>query len=180
MSSELDRQALIDIFVTEASEAMAALTSALNPSDGSIPQPQQLQEQYVWAHKIRGASALYGFNGLATLGALLESTLEQASSIDDGIWPKVVGVLRGMVEAFQTQLEGIRQGEGEDTAACEHWKSEVDGLLPESSETAPPAPSSSRLSQDYLVPTIDADVLSYFSPEADEYLHAMELFLQRL
>jgi len=180
MSSELDRQALIDIFVTEASEAMAALTSALNPSDGSIPQPQQLQEQYMWAHKIRGASALYGFNGLAMLGALLESTLEQASSIDEGIWPKAVGALCGMVEAFQAQLAGIRQGGGEDTAACEHWKSEVDGFLPQSSETAPSAPLSSRMSQDYLVPTIDADVLSYFSPEADEYLHAMESFLQRL
>jgi chemosensory pili system protein ChpA (sensor histidine kinase/response regulator) len=180
MSSELDRQALIDIFVTEASEAMAALTSALNPSDGSIPQPQQLQEQYVWAHKIRGASALYGFNGLAMLGAFLETTLEQAISIEEAVWPKAVGVLRGMVEAFQVQLTGIRQGGGEDTAACEHWKSQVDGFLPQSSEAVSPEPSSSTLSQDYLVPMIDADVLSYFSPEVDEYLHAMESFLQRL
>jgi len=180
MSSELDRQALIDIFVTEASEAMAALTSALNPSDGSIPQPQQLQEQYMWAHKIRGASALYGFNGLAVLGALLESTLEQASSIDEGIWPKVVGALRGMVETFQAQLTAIRNGGNEDTAACEHWRIETDGFLPQSSEVASSAPSFGRLSQDYLVPTIDPDVLSYFSPEADEYLHAMESFLQRL
>lgn len=180
MSSELDRQALIDIFVTEASEAMAALTSALNPSDGSIPQPQQLQEQYMWAHKIRGASALYGFNGLAVLGALLESTLEQASSIDEGIWPKVVGALRGMVETFQAQLTAIRNGGNEDTAACEHWRTETDGFLPQSSEVVSAAPSFGRLSQDYLVPTIDPDVLSYFSPEADEYLHAMESFLQRL
>jgi chemosensory pili system protein ChpA (sensor histidine kinase/response regulator) len=180
MSSELDRQGLIDIFVTEASEAMAALTSALNPSDGSIPQPQQLQEQYVWAHKIRGAAALYGFNGLTMLGALLETTLEQAASIEEGAWPKAVGVLRGMVDAFQVQLAAIRQGGAEDTATCEHWKAEVDEFLPQPSEAVSTESDSIQLSQDYLVPMIDADVLSYFSPEADEYLHAMESFLQRL
>lgn len=179
MSSELDREALIDIFVTEGSEAMAALTAALNPSDGSIPQPHKLQEQYVWAHKIRGASSLYGFNGLAMLGALIENTLEQATSIDEGAWPKAVGVLRGMVEAFQHQLTAIQQGGGEDTATCEHWKSKVNEFLPQSEDVSAES-SSSPLSQDYLVPAIDADVLSYFSPEADEYIQAMESFLQRL
>ena len=180
MSSELDRQALVDIFVIEASEAMAALMSALNPSDGTIPEPTQLQEQYVWAHKIRGASALYGFNGLAILGELLESTLEQATSIDEAVWPNAVGTLRGMVEAFQDQLTAIKQGGGEDTTACERWKFEVAGFLPQSSESSSSDSASGALSQDYLLPTIDADVLSYFSPEADEYLHAMESFLQRL
>jgi chemosensory pili system protein ChpA (sensor histidine kinase/response regulator) len=179
MSSELDRLALIDIFVTEASEAMVALTSALNPSDGTIPEPQQLQEQYVWAHKIRGASSLYGFNGLATLGALLENTLEQATSIEEAVWPKAVGVLRGMVEVFQDQLTAIRQGGEEDTAACEHWKSTVSGFLPKTCESGSPETSLRTLSQDYLIPTIDADVISYFAPEADEYLQAMEAFLVR-
>jgi chemosensory pili system protein ChpA (sensor histidine kinase/response regulator) len=36
------------------------------------------------------------------------------------------------------------------------------------------------LAADYLVPTLDAEVLSYFSPEADEYLQTMESLLQRL
>ena len=56
MSSELDRQGLVDIFVTEASEAMDVLTKAFHPTDGATPTPAQLQAQYVWAHKIRGAS----------------------------------------------------------------------------------------------------------------------------
>ena len=64
MSSELDRQGLIDIFVIEASEALGVLTKAFYPPDRTtpIPTPTQLQEQYVWAHKIRGASALYGYD----------------------------------------------------------------------------------------------------------------------
>ena len=89
MSSELDRDGLVDIFVAEASEAMDILTKAFHPSDGTTPTPAQLQEQYVWAPKIRGASGLYGYEWLALLGALLESTLEEAPSIEAARWPKV-------------------------------------------------------------------------------------------
>ena len=44
MSSELDRQGLVDIFVTETSEAMAVLTKAFHPPDGATPTPTQLQD----------------------------------------------------------------------------------------------------------------------------------------
>jgi len=104
MSSELDRQGLLDIFVMEAAEALSALSSAVNPAGEALPSPQELQNQYVWAHKVRGASGIYGFSGLALLGELLETTLEQSTSIDQVLWPKTVGALRGMVEAFQSQL----------------------------------------------------------------------------
>ncbi|MCX5727794.1 MAG: Hpt domain-containing protein, partial [Nitrospirae bacterium] len=36
------------------------------------------------------------------------------------------------------------------------------------------------LAPDYLVPTLDTEVLSYFAPEADEYLKIMESLLHRL
>jgi len=67
MSSELDRQGLLDIFVMEAAEALAALSAAVNPPGDALPSPQELQNQYVWAHKVRGASGIYGFSGLALL-----------------------------------------------------------------------------------------------------------------
>ena len=177
MSSELDRQGLLDIFVMEAAEALAALSAAVNPPGDALPSPQELQNQYVWAHKVRGASGIYGFNGLSLLGELLETTLEQSTTIDPSLWLKTVGVLRGMVEAFQSQLEVVKQGGNEDPAISAHWKKEVAGLLP----TAPSsAGESEQLSPDYLVPTIDAEVLSYFAPEADEYLQTLEVLTNRL
>ncbi|MEP6934994.1 MAG: hypothetical protein ABI988_13810, partial [Nitrospirota bacterium] len=97
MSSELDREGLVEIFVIEASEAVDVLTKAFHSSDGAMLTPAELQAQYVWAHKIRGASALYGYSGLALLGALLESTLEEAPSIAAAFWPKALEILRGMV-----------------------------------------------------------------------------------
>ena len=178
MSSELDRQGLVDIFVTEASEALDVLTKAFHPSDGVAPTPAQLQAQYVWAHKIRGASGLYGYEGLALMGALLESTLEEAPSIENSLWPKALEILRGIVTSFESQLKVVAGGGAEDPSVSARWEGEVAGLFPSKSAVVPSEPT--LLAPDYLVPTLDAEVLSYFAPEADEYLQTMEALLQRL
>ena len=178
MSSELDRQGLIEIFVIEASEAVDMLTKAFHPSDGSLPTPAQLQEQYVWAHKIRGASALYGYEGLAMMGALLESTLEEGPSIEASLWSKALVILRGMVTSFGSQLKVIAQGGAEDLSVSARWKCQVAELFPPAPATVQSEPTC--LAQDYLVPTLDAEMLSYFTSEADEYLQTMESSLHRL
>ena len=178
MSSEFDRQGLIGIFVAEASEAIDMLRKALHPLDRTTPTPIQLQEQYVWAHKIRGASALYGFEGLALMATLIESILEEAQSIEDSHWPKALETLRGMVNSFQSQLEVVASGSTEDSSISARWKDEVSGLLPVLSIAV--LPETALLAPDYLVPTLDAEVLSYFVPEAQEYLEALESQLLRL
>lgn len=179
MSSELDRQSLIDIFVAEATEAMDTLTKAFAPADGMVPTPQQLQEQYVWAHKIKGAAGLYGFTGLATMGGLLESALEEACSIDQAQWSKALDVFRGIAESFRSQLKCIEKGQPEEAAESERWKSEIAALLPGTVAGNVPA-GAPQLTSDYLIPSLDAEVLSYFAPEADEYLQTMETLVDRL
>jgi len=178
MSSELDRQGLVDIFVTEASQALELLKKAFHPADGIAPTLAQLQEQYVCAHKIRGASALYGYEGLALMGALLESTLEEAPSIEASLWPKALDAIRGMVASFESQLKVVAAGGAEDPSISVRWKNEVTGLLPSLPAVVPSEPT--LLAPDYLVPPLDAEVLSYFDPEAEEYLQTMEALLQRL
>lgn len=181
MSSDLDREGLLDIFFTEAAEAVAELSTAINSDSNALPTPEDLQSQYVWAHKVRGASAIYGYQGLAALGELLEIVLEHSVEIDVLKWPKAVSVLRQMLEVFRSQLETVRRGGREDLAIVEHWRAEVDGLVPLSCSAVSVATSDSNsLSADYLVPVIDADVLSYFAPEADEYLQTVEVLANRL
>ena len=178
MSLEFDRQGLVDIFVTEASEAFDVLTKAFYPSDGTAPTPAQLQEHYVWAHKVRGASALYGYEGLALMGSLLESTLEEAPSIEASRWPYTVEVLRGMVVSFKAQLKVVADGGTEDLEVSAQWKSKVAGLFPSLPATASCEPA--LLAPDYLAPILDAEGLSFFTSEADESLHTMEAMLHRL
>ena len=178
MSSEFDRQGLVDIFVTEASEALDVLTKAFHPSDGTMPTSSQLQAQYVWAHKIRGASALYGYEGLALMGSLVESTLEEAPSIEASLWPKALEIMRGVVVSLKTQLKVVADGGTEDLEVSAQWKSEVAGLFPSLPVATPSEPA--VLAPDYLAPTLDAEGLSYFTSEADEYLQSMESLLHRL
>jgi chemosensory pili system protein ChpA (sensor histidine kinase/response regulator) len=178
MSSELDRQSLVHIFVIEASEAMGVLRKAFHPSDGSEPTPAQLQEQYVWAHKVRGASALYGYEGLALMGGLLESTLEDAPFIEASLWPKALEVLRGLVTSFESQLKVVAIGGAEDLSISAQWKIEVAAFFPSLPAALPSQPT--VLAPDYLLPPLDEEVLSYFVPESHEFLESMESMLQRL
>ena len=178
MSSEFDRQGLVGIFVTEASEALDVLTKAFHPSDGTMPTSSQLQAQYVWAHKIRGASALYGYQGLALMGSLVESTLEEAPSIEASLWPKALEIMRGVVISLRAQLNVVADGGTEDLEVSAQWKSEVAGLFPSLPVATPSEPA--VLAPDYLAPTLDAEGLSYFTSEAAEYLHTMESLLHRL
>ncbi|MEK7800817.1 MAG: Hpt domain-containing protein, partial [Nitrospirota bacterium] len=94
MSSEFDRQNLISIFVLEASDGLDALTKALHPSDGRVPGPQELTDQYIIAHRICGAAALYGFSGVAQLAEHMETLLEQVTPTPMAQWDQAVDLMR--------------------------------------------------------------------------------------
>jgi chemosensory pili system protein ChpA (sensor histidine kinase/response regulator) len=180
MSSEFDRQNLIDIFVAEASDAMSTLTAALYPADGSVPTADQLQGQYIVAHRIRGAAALYGFNGSAQLTERLELLLEQATKIRDSDWVRAVGTMREMVQGVQSLVSAIGKGVSEDHQLVAQCLAASDGLV--SSGAADPATGreAKAVTPEYLLPAIDADVLSYFAPEALEYLDTISRLVRSL
>ena len=83
-----------------------------------------------------------------------------------------------MVTSFASQLKVVAQGGAEDLSVSVRWKGEVAGLFPLLPALVPSEPP--LLAPDYLVPTLDAEVLSYFAPEADEYLQTMDSLLHRL
>jgi chemosensory pili system protein ChpA (sensor histidine kinase/response regulator) len=112
MSSEFDQRSLVKYFVAEALEGMGVLTKALHPADDSVPTPQQLQEQYIIAHRIRGAASLYGYDGIAKLSEQMEAILEQAQPIPDADWPRAVGALRETVQGIQMIVQALSAGGG--------------------------------------------------------------------
>lgn len=180
MSSEFDQQNLVAIFVAEATDGMTALTSVLHPPDESVPTPLQLQGQYIVAHKIRGAAALYGYSAVAQLAERLEAVLEQALSVPDAEWPRAVGAMREMVQGIQSLIQSIGQGGTEDAGVVERCLASSEGLVPEASGGESSVPAESSTSPEYINPELDAEVLSYFAPEAQEYLDTIDGLVQEL
>ncbi len=183
MSSDFDRESLISIFVAEATDGITTLWTALHPAGQMIPARERLQAQHVIGHKLKGAALIYGYAGLAKLGEALETILERASAISQSDWPRVVSALRELVNLFRSQLEVIGRGGQEDIGLIEDWTRRCAGLIPSppaSGHGASAHPEAESLAPDYLVPNLDAEVLSYFTPEAQEYLEVMEGLLRRL
>lgn len=179
MSSEFNQENLVGIFVLEASDGMAVLTQALHPADESLPTPHQLHEQFIVAHRIRGAAALYGFDGIARLCERLETMLEQTANIPDAEWPRAVGAMRETVEVIQALVQEIGICGSEDRAVVERCLASSNGLVAdEPSIPALAVPPS--VSPEYIAPSIDAEVLSYFVPEVEEYLAAIDSFIEAL
>lgn len=182
MSSDFDRDQLLDIFVAEAGDDMKRFWEALHPKGKAHPEPNEVAEFHTVGHKLKGAALLYGFAGLGQLGALLEETLEHVQEIPAERWPEVLQLLRDIVASFRNQVERIGRGAGEDPSVVEDFVRRRGELVPLDSVegSADSAGSSNEVTEDYLIPELDDEVLSYFSPEAEEYLKTIQTLLQRL
>ncbi len=170
MTSEFDRDNLISIFVLEASDAMATLMNALSSPDGGIPMPEQLVGQYIVAHRVRGAAALYGYAGVARLAERLETLLEEATDTPAAEWPGRVASMRDLTKHVQLVVRSIGQGGSEDLDLIERCLEAAPRPAAESGDAVGDGTATSLLTHEYVVPALDGEILSYFAPEAEEHL----------
>ena len=186
MSNDFDRDQLVSIFVAEAADDMARLWAALHPADKTYPDPQDLEDQYAVGHKLKGAALLYGFTGLGKLGEMVEIVFEEAMMIDRSKWPGAVDLVREIVASFRAQLDTINSGGTDDYQSAIEFQHRIDAYVRPSDAPVVESDASAGdseghdLSPEYLIPQIDAEVLSYFAPEAEEYLNTIQNLLQRL
>ncbi len=180
MGAEFDRAALVSIFVAEATDGITKLWTALHPADASLPGPEAIQPHYVVAHTIKGTAAMYGFTGVASLADTLEPVLEQATRVSGTEWPDLVAMLRDAVETLRAQIEAIGRLGSEDQPAIEAWKTRYSHMKPASQAFPADSSPDEFLSAGYLNPDLDPEVISYFAPEAQEYVEAIEAALLRL
>ncbi|HJU05829.1 MAG TPA: Hpt domain-containing protein, partial [Nitrospiraceae bacterium] len=148
MSTEFDRQALVNIFVTEAADGLGKLSAVLNPRDGSSPSQDAVHAQYIVAHTLKGASSLYGFVGVAALAEVLETALECTDDQTPEQWSQRIATVRSLTDALQGQIQKIARDGNEDRDACEKWKA---GLSPTS-----PDPGSHVLTEKALPSVLES------------------------
>src|SRR5947209_13317117 len=173
MGAEFDRAALVSIFVAEATDGLTKLWTALHPADDSIPTQEALQPHYVVAHTIKGIAAMYDFMGVVSLADALEPVLEQATRVSMTEWPDVVAMLRDTVGTLRGQIEAIGRLGSEDQPAIEAWKTRYSRANPASLASPVDVPPDESLSASYLNPDLDPEIISYFAPEAQEYMDAI-------
>lgn len=180
MSSEFDRQNLVGIFVLEALDGLDALTKALHPSDGAVPTLDDLADQYIVAHRICGAAALYGFNGVAQLAEYLEILLESATPSSSAEWDRTVELMRTITQGLQGIVRAIGQGAVEDAEAVARCWASIKQREGTPGHEAASMASASTINGDYLFPGLDPEILSYFIPEAEEYLGTIDQLIRVL
>jgi chemosensory pili system protein ChpA (sensor histidine kinase/response regulator) len=180
MGSEFDQRNLLGIFVAEAIDGFTALNQALHPADGSAPSPDQLHDQYIVAHRIRGAASLYGYGKVAQLSERLETLLEGGANIPDVEWPRAVDAMREIVRGVQELVQAIGQGGSEDGSIVERCLASSENLVLLATMADASVTPVDSASPAYLHPVLDAEVLSFFVPEAEEYVNTIEGLLQSL
>src|SRR5713226_2962366 len=183
MPFDFDRQALLNIFTTEASDGLLKLAKALDPRDGSTPTQEALYEHFIIAHNLTGASSLYGFTGCASLAKILARILEQADPVSPTEWPSTVTILRDIVTTLRAQIDNINRKSTEDSTIFEDLKARYPRRLREFLPTSPaaePAPEEAPLPDTYFRPDLSAEILEYFVPEAQEYLETISSCLLRM
>ncbi len=183
---DFDRQGLINIFATEASDGLLKVASALDPRDGSLPTQSSLREHFIVAHGLTGSASLYGFTGCANLAKIMARILEQAGTLPEKEWSKTVAFLRDTVTTLRNQIDHINQEGQEDPTIFDDLKARYSRLMEEKQAPAPeavvPEPEHSTASQPdgYFIPPMEAEVLEFFVPEAQEYLEAITDCLLKL
>ena len=173
MGLESNRADLVRVFVSEASDGLRTLAEALRIAADSTPTPHTLQEQYIIAHRIRGAAALYGYEGVSRVAEQLEEILEQAVETLPSDWSRVVAAMSDAVQNLSALVTRIGQGNSEDQGLVQKCLASLDRLRESSN-------SLSLTTADYVNPALDQEILSYFIPEAEEYLGTIDELLRTL
>lgn len=207
MSSEIDREHLLGLFLAEAADGMRVLSEALSHAGGEYPAPQRIRTQGIIARRVKDAAALHGYGGIAGLCERLEALCERAAPCSDDERRRMVAAMRDMVEGVQSLIRAIGNGGGEDRSVVERcvrlsadWfaSAPIPGASSGSLDAGavlcvggtsscrasraadPPQAIPPSESDAYFAPHLDPEVMSYFGPEAQEYLETLESGLLRL
>jgi chemosensory pili system protein ChpA (sensor histidine kinase/response regulator) len=174
MSLEFDRQALVSIFIAEATDGLAKLAAALSPKDGdpSIPTSDAIHQLFIVAHSLKGAAALYGYERSSVLAGILERAFEQAREQPQQAWTQLVPFARELVAQIKQHIESIHRCGSEGPDGLEELLGRYSHMARFTAVTA----NASRVmdtSDAYFIPELDTEVFSYFVPEAQEYLETI-------
>jgi chemosensory pili system protein ChpA (sensor histidine kinase/response regulator) len=164
MVEPADREFLHSIFLMEAWETVAAL------EDGASAAARgELDALYVVTHRLKGAASLHGFPVVADLASALEAVLA-STPFDADRLSTLLAELKRVLDAAAGGAAPSVPALGEPTSPAPSEWTEGAGVLLDD-------PVRRELAEFFAS---NADVASYFVPEATEHLEAMSTALLAL
>ena len=166
MSTEFDREGLVSIFLSEAEDRVSRLLAG-PPSCSWDADPEEISDQYIVAHTLKGTSSLYGYTGLSGLTEILETRVEKIYEMPQQRWPETVGMFRDLV-ARSYKFERIKEHGAEDAACCQDWTPDSRSHRPNSCRRSRrPLRQSIRRGtfRRYLRPELDSEVARISPPK---------------
>ncbi|MBI4013432.1 MAG: Hpt domain-containing protein [Candidatus Rokubacteria bacterium] len=183
-----DREFLLGIFLMEAWDSLATLEDGVGRLRGAEPGAGAVEPLLVVSHRLKGASALQGFPGLSGVAGALEQLLERAPGLPAAERAAAAEFLGDVVGLLKKVLDGVGGTGQENGEEIEAFRARHPAFFPSApAETAPtPGPASSaavapptngalrglRQGLDRFFAE-NADILTYFRPEAAEHLETM-------
>jgi chemosensory pili system protein ChpA (sensor histidine kinase/response regulator) len=200
---------VLSYFAPEADEylqTLEVLTNRLreNPSD-----PETIQSLYRTVHTLKGSAHTIGFkvigdiahpieacmiavrDGKIPVSSALLSTIGEAVDLirllmkrDDGkleqLRQDVPGLSQTLLQIQEGQPVGVPAAPAPAMALEPPAAQVATAVLEPPDETGSSVAAPLSLTDEYLMPQLDPEVLSYFAPEAQEYLEGLEAQLLRL
>lgn len=144
-----------------------------------------LEPLVVVAHRLKGAAALHGFPGLSQLAGVTEALLERAPEASPEVRRRLREFLGDLAPVLKTVLDGIEATAREDDDAIAAFQARHPDVFTAPATAAPPG-GATGAGPAGLFRELDrffaenADILTYFAPEAAEHLEVMSQALLAL
>jgi chemosensory pili system protein ChpA (sensor histidine kinase/response regulator) len=167
-----DRAVLLAVFLREAWETMWTLAAGaphLAAGNAVTGVPYDLP---MFAHRLRGSAALYGFTGLSELAGFVEDVLERLGGVTPDERRQASDLLGSFVESLRVILKSIETSGVEDLEAIAAFRARH-------AFTRVPPPGASPTDAEEIAQELDrflatpGDLPTYFRSEAAEHLDAI-------
>src|SRR5512132_357919 len=199
MADQADQEFLRSIFLMEAWDTLVALEEAVSALESGAA--EDAEPLFVVTHRLRGAASLHGFPGVAELAGALERSVARvtgATAEPRAGLPRLQALLATLKRALDTiaptglEPAGLADAPAPPAPPAPASPAPPDPVeprrpsAPSRASSPPPAAPSAVPSADPLRAELEsffaanADVLTYFGPEAAEHLDGMTASLLAL
>ncbi len=135
----IDMSQFLQTFYEESFEGLDVMESELLNLDAGAADTEVVNTIFRAAHSIKGGSATFGLDNVATFTHVLETLLDEMRDGKRQVTPEAVNLLLQSVDCLRGMLSSNRDDEAFDQQNADHLRQQLEALLGTSDATPTPA-----------------------------------------